>query len=158
MKISFLLAFLLTGSSFLLYGQEKSFEKTLENINKRLETWQERGNPITVAATRNGNIIVSNKRNATFPFNLYDLLTLQPGKPDELNGIELEPCDKKAHAPLSWINFKSEKGTVAFIRLDCDTPFEELVNIYNDFVQLKTFCTKDFYYPSPSPLSEVFNK
>jgi hypothetical protein len=142
MKLSFLFAFLLTSSSFLLYGQEKSFEKTLENINKRLETWQEAGNPITVAATHNGNIIVSNKRNASFPFNLYDLLTLQPAKPDEPNGIELERCDKKVQAPLSWINFKTEKGTVAFIRLSCDTPFEELVTIYNDFVQLKSFCTK----------------
>ncbi len=145
MKIAVLLAFLLTSSSLLLYGQEKTFEKTLESINKRLETWQERGNPITVAANRNGDIIVSNTRTARFPFNLYDLLAFQPGKPDEHNGIELEPCDKKAHAPLSWINFITEKGTVAFIRLACDTPFEELVNIYNDFVQLKSFCTKEFY-------------
>ena len=145
MKIAVLLTFLLTSSSFLLHAQEKSFEKTLENINKRLETWQERGNPITVAANRNGNIIVRNTRNATFKFNLYDLLTFQPGNPDEGNGIALERCDKKAHAPLSWINFKTEKGTVAFIRLACDTPFEELVNIYNDFVQLKSFCTKEFY-------------
>ncbi len=144
MKICFLLAFLFTSNSLLLYGQEKTFEKTLESINKRLETWQEAGNPITIAANPNGNIIISNKRNATFPFNLYELLMLEPGKPGEPNGIELKHCDKKAHAPLSWINFKTEKGTVAFIRLACDTPLEELVNIYNDFVLLKSFCTKEF--------------
>lgn len=143
MKVSFLLAFLITCNSILVHGQEKSFEKTLENINKRLDTWQEGGNPITVTATRNGNIIISNTRNATFPFNLFDLLPLQSGKPNEASGIELERCDKKAHAPLSWINFKTEKETVAFIRLACDTPVEELVAIYNDFVQLRSFCTKE---------------
>ncbi|OSZ77577.1 hypothetical protein CAP36_14480 [Chitinophagaceae bacterium IBVUCB2] len=144
MKIAVLLAFLITSSS-LLYGQEKTFEKTLESINKRLDTWQEWGNLITVSATRNGNIIVSNERNAIFPFNLFDLLPLPPGKPAEQSGIELEPCDKKVHAPLSWINFKTENETVAFIRLACDMPLEELLNVYNDFVLLKSFCTKEFY-------------
>ncbi|OSZ77571.1 hypothetical protein CAP36_14450 [Chitinophagaceae bacterium IBVUCB2] len=52
------------------------------------------------------------------------MLPLPPGKPNEGSGIELEPCDKKEHAPLSWINFKTEKETVAFNRLACDIPLE----------------------------------
>lgn len=141
MKFLLLLSILLTCNSFLLPAQEKSFEETLESINKRLEKWT-KGNTITVSANRDGNIIIINKRKDTFRFNMFDLVNLTPDKPDEINGIELEYCDRKAHAPLSWINFNTDKGTVAFIRLDCSTPVEELNNIYNDFVQLKSFCTK----------------
>ncbi len=143
MKFLLLFIVLLIGNSFLLSAQEKSFEETLESINKRLEKWTE-GRTISVSANRNGNISIINKRKETFyfNFNMFDLLKLHPGKPDEINGIELDYCDRKSHAPSNWINFNTDKGTVAFIRLDCSTPVEELNNIYNDFVQLKSFCTK----------------
>ena len=141
MKFLLLLTILLACNSFLLSAQDKSFEETLERINNRLEKWTE-GNTITVSANRDGNIIIINKRKDTLRFNMFDLLNIYPGKSDEINGIELEYCDRKAHAPISWINFNTDKGTVAFIRLDCNTPVEELNNIYNDFLQLKSFCTK----------------
>lgn len=133
---------LITSNSIAVFAQEKSFEKTLKSINTSLERWAEKENVVTVSANLNGNITITNKQKQTFRFNMFDLLNLNPSTPDEINGIELDYCDRKAHVPLSWINFNTDKGTVAFIRLDCNIPVEELTNLYNDFVELKSFCKK----------------
>lgn len=133
---------LIISNSIAVFAQEKSFEKTLKSINTSLERWAEKENVVTVSANLNGNITITNKQKQTFRFNMFDLLNLNPSTPDEINGIELDYCDRKAHVPLSWINFNTDKGTVAFIRLDCNIPVEELTNLYNDFVELKSFCKK----------------
>lgn len=145
MKFLLLLAVLLTSNSFRLSAQEMSFEKTLDNINTRITTWAAKGNAVLVTASRNGDIIISNQRKQTLRFNIFDLLNLTLDKSDETKGIELEYCDRRTHAPSTWINFNTDKGTVAFIRLECNTHVEELSKIYDDFIQLKSFCTKEFY-------------
>lgn len=144
MKLFLLLGLLLTCNNFLLSAQERFFEGTLENINKRLEKWTE-GRTISVTANRNGNINIINIRKETFQFNfnMFDLLKLHPEKSDEKNGIELDYCNRKSHAPSNWINFNTDAGSVAFIRLKCNMPVVELNDLYNDFVLLKTFCKKD---------------
>lgn len=142
MKFLILIYLLITCNSITVLAQEKSFEKTLKNINTSLERWAEKENVVTVSANLNGSIIITNKQKQTLRFNMFDLLNLNPGTPDEINGIELDYCDRKAHVPLSWINFNTDKGKVAFIRLDCNIPSEELTNIYNDFINLKSFCNR----------------
>ena len=143
MKRSFLLLLivLIADCSF-LSAQEAGFTKAIDSINVKLERWAERGNVVYIKATINGDISIVNKREQYLRFNLFDLANEPNDHPAKKNGIELLACEERAHAPLTWMNFYTAKGQVAFIRLACKTPAAELEHIYNAFMHLKSLCKK----------------
>ena len=132
-----------------VHAQEFTFNikfiETVELINKRLALYSENGNPVRIIGLENGNIIVTNNAKQTLRFNLFDLKK-ETSKYD--NGIEIDTCNKKAHVPSSWINFKSVGGTIGFIRLSCNTAGNELENLRKDFLQLKELCSKSLIVPN----------
>lgn len=125
-----------------------NFAQTLELINIRLVKWAEKSNIVTVIAEQNGNVVISNKHVQSFLFNLFDLSHKEYNNNDDA-GIETINCDTNAHAPLAWINFNKARGNVAFIRLDCHTPKEELEIIRYAFLHLRSLCTKDDVFNKP---------
>lgn len=137
-----LLLVLLTCNSVLLPAQDTIFVKAVDAINVKLEKWAEGGASVYVTAKANGDISIINKRNQSLPFNLLDLAISDDNNINNKSGIQLVPCDKKAHAPLAWINFYTHQRQAAFIRLDCNTPVSELELIRNAFLYLKSLCIK----------------
>jgi len=125
-----------------------NFAQTLELINIRLIKWAEKSNIVTVTAQQNGNVVISNKHGQSFLFNLFDLTHKEYNNKDD-EGIETVNCDTNAHAPLAWINFNKARGNVAFIRLDCHAPKEELEIIRYAFLHLRSLCTKDDVFIKP---------
>lgn len=136
----FLLVILLTGHTVVLPAQDTVFVKAVNAINVKLEKWAEGGASVYVTAKANGDMSIINTRNQSMPFNLFDLAISHDNSMNSKSGIEFIPCDKKAHAPLAWINFYTSQRQVAFIRLDCNTPASELENICRAFIQLKSLC------------------
>lgn len=132
----------LTCNCFVLPAQDGGFTKAIDSINAKLERWAERGNVVYIKATVNGNISIVNKREQYQEFNLFDLANEPSDEPNKKNGIELVVCETKAHAPLTWMNFYTANGQVAFIRLTCKTSAAELQNLYNAFMHLKSLCRK----------------
>ena len=137
-----LLLLLFVCNCGLLSAQNAEFTKAIDSVNARLERWGERGNVVYIKATVNGNISIVNKRQQVQQFNLFDLANETNDEPNQKNGIELLPCEERAHAPLTWMNFYTAKGQVAFIRLTCKIPAAELEHIYNAFMHLKSLCKK----------------
>lgn len=119
-----------------------NFEQTLDVINTWLAKWTEERNTITLRAQQNGNAVITNKLNQSFPFNFFDLAGAYDNTKIDKDGIEIVSCDVKKHAPLAWINFKTARQKVAFIRLDCYTPIAELEIICGALLHLKSLCTK----------------
>lgn len=137
-----LLLVILLSDCSLLSAQDRSFTKAIDSINVKLERWAERGNVVYIKATINGNISIVNKREQVQRFNLFELANEPNNDPTKKNGIELLACEERAHAPLTWMNFYTAKGQVAFIRLTCKIPAAELEHIYNAFMHLKSLCKK----------------
>lgn len=137
-----LLLLLLVCNCALVYAQDTEFTKAIDSVNARLERWGEGGNVVYIKATVNGNISIVNKRQQVQHFNLFDLANEANDETNQKNGIELLACEERAHAPLTWMNFYTAKGQVAFIRLTCKIPAAELEHIYNAFIHLKSLCKK----------------
>jgi len=138
----FLLLILLTCKSVVLHAQDTVFVKAVDAINTKLQKWAERGASVYITMKANGDISIINKSNQSMQFNLFDLAISQDNSMSSKSGIEFVPCDKKAHAPLAWINFYTSQRQVAFIRLDCNTTVSELEDISNAFLYLKSLCKK----------------
>lgn len=137
-----LLLVVLLSDCGLLSAQDRSFIKAIDSINVKLEQWAEPGNVVYIKATVNGNISIINKREQVQQFNLFELANEPNDRSTKKNGIELLACEERAHAPLTWMNFYTAKGQVAFIRLACKTPAAELDDLYNAFMLLKSLCKK----------------
>ena len=137
-----LLLLLFVCNCGLLAAQNAEFTKAIDSVNARLERWGERGNVVYIKATVNGNISIVNKREQVQRFNLFELANEPNDRSTKKNGIELLACEERAHAPLTWMNFYTANGQVAFIRLACKTPASELDDLYNAFMQLKSLCKK----------------
>ena len=118
-----------------------NFEQTLDVINAKLVKWSERGNVVTISALENGNIKIKNKWNQLLQFNFFDLPDTDDNEYSR-NGIEIIPCDTKAHAQLAWINFNTTNGSGSFIRFDCKTPLAELEIIRGAFLHLRSLCVE----------------
>ena len=101
--------------------------------------WAEPVKYLKMDAKLNGEITISNGSQQTFNFNFFDLSN---GNNQNGSGIEIVACDKKAHAPRSWINFKTPGRQVGFIRLNCDIPKNELENIRSAFLRLGSLSQK----------------
>lgn len=137
-----LLLILITCNSIVLPAQDTDFVKTVDTINAKLKRRAEGGASVYITAKVNGDISIINKSNQSMQFNLFELSISQDNK-NRKNGIEIVPCDKRSHAPLSWINFYTPQEQVAFIRLDCNTPGSGLESIYNLFLHLKSLCKEN---------------
>ncbi len=137
-----LLLVVLISDCSLLCAQNADFTKAIDSINTKLERWAERGNVVYIKATTNGDINIVNKQEQHQRFNVFNLTNQPNDRSTKKNGIELLPCEKKAHAPLTWINFYTATGQVAFLRLACETPAIELENMYNAFMHLRSLCKK----------------
>ncbi len=111
-------------------------------LTQKLERWAERGNVVYIKATINGDISIVNKQEQYQRFNIFELTNEPNDRSTKKNGIELLTCEEKAHAPLTWMNFYTANGQVAFIRLACETPAIELENMYNAFMHLRSLCKK----------------
>lgn len=112
--------------------------QTIQYINDRLAKWAD---PKTVKldAKANGDLVISNSSKQTFSFNFFDL---NNNNSQKASGIEIIPCDKKSHAPVSWIHFKTSDRQIAFIRLNCNIPTDELEQIHSAILHLGSICQK----------------
>lgn len=113
-----------------------NFKQTIDVINIRLAKWAERGSGIKLNANQNGDVIIMNKSNQVFRFNFFNLARVN-------DGVEVEVCDVRSHAPRAWINFKNPSATTAFIRLECNTPEAELKIMRAAILHLKSLCRKN---------------
>ena len=113
-----------------------NFKQTVDVINIRLAKWAEGGSDIQLNALQNGDVIILNKSNQAFRFNFFNLSSVN-------DGIEVEICDARRHAPRAWINFRSPAETAAFIRLVCNTPEAELKIMRAVFLHLKSLCSRN---------------
>ena len=137
-----LLLVVLLSDCSLLSAQDSRFTTSIDSINVKLKRWAEPDNVVYIKATINGDISIVNKREQYLRFNLFELAHESNNGSNKKNGIELLACEERAHAPLTWMNFYTAKGQVAFIRLTCKTPAAELDDLYNAFMQLKSLCKK----------------
>ncbi|MEJ8817293.1 hypothetical protein [Lacibacter sp. H407] len=137
-----LLLVILLSDCSLLSAQDVGFKKAIDSINVKLEQWAEPGNVVYIKATVNGNISIINKREQYQRFNLFELANEPNDRSTKKNGIELLACEERAHAPLTWMNFYTANGQVAFIRLTCKIPAAELEHLYNAFMHLRSLCKK----------------
>ena len=138
-----LLLVLLTCNSVLLPAQDTIFIKAVDSINVKLGKWAEGRASVYITAKPNGDISIINQTKQSLSFNLFDLVINDDNNINSKSGMQLVPCDKKAHAPLTWINFYTPERKAAFIRLDCNTPVSELELIRNAFLYLKSLCNKN---------------
>src|SRR5688572_16119572 len=114
-------------------------QQTIQFINERLAKWADPVNKLKMDAKLNGDIVISSNSQQIFNFNFFDLSN---GNNQKVSGIEIVGCDKKTHAPRSWINFKTPGRQVAFIRLNCDIPQNELENIRSAILHLGSLSQK----------------
>lgn len=121
------------------------FNETADLINNRLSLYSEKSNLTRIIAMENGSITVTNNRKQTLKFNLFDL---KDENNHDDNGIEIIPCNRSEHVTIAWINFKSVGGTIGFIRLDCTTPYKELIFLRHAFIQLKAKSSKLLVVPN----------
>ena len=112
-----------------------NFKQTIDVINIRLAKWAESGSGIQLNANQNGDVIISNKTNQVFSFNFFNLARFN-------EGVEVEVCDIRRHAPRACINFRNPSVTTAFIRLECNTPEAELKILRAAILHLKSLCNK----------------
>ena len=113
-----------------------NFKQTIDVINIRLAKWAEGGSGIQLNAMQNGDVIISNKTNQVFRFNFFNLARVN-------DGVEVEVCDIRRHAPRAWINFRNPSATTAFIRLECNTPEAELKIMRAAILHLKSLCRRN---------------
>lgn len=113
-----------------------SFKQTVDVINIRLAKWAEGGVNIQLNAMQNGDVIIMNNSNQVFRFNFFNLARVN-------DGVEVEVCDVRRHAPRAWINFRNASTSIAFIRLECNTPEAELKIMRAAFIHLKSLCKKN---------------
>lgn len=119
-----LLLILLTCNCIVLPAQDADFAKATHVINSKLKKWAEGGASVYVTAKANGDISIINKRNQSLQFNLFELATTSGNKMNSKDGIEIVPCEKKAHAPLAWINFYTLKGRLHLFVLNAIRRFQ----------------------------------
>ncbi len=137
-----LLRLLMLGKTENIAANDLNFDDTQDAINSMLAQWAEGGNIVTVSAQQDGNVSIINARKQSLQFNFFDLRSGKDNGRADDNGIETIACDVKTHVPLAWINFYTDAGNAAFIRLDCNTPKAELDNIRKAFLHLKSLCSK----------------
>ena len=113
-----------------------NFKQTVDVINIRLAKWAEGGSDIQLNALQNGDVIILNKSNQAFRFNFFNLARFN-------DGVEVEVCDIRRHAPRAWINFRNPSATTAFIRLECNMPEAELKIMRAAFLHLKSLCSRN---------------
>ena len=113
----------------------------MADINAWIVKWAESGKYIKVSVENDGSVIIVNNKSVTFyfRFNLFDLYS---DKQNTVDGILIEACDKRKHAPSAMLAFETVNKSVGFIRIKCNTPQQELDTIRNAFLQLKRLSLK----------------